>query len=532
MDKKIPEKYLPKSLTPSQRKKQKKSIIEGKDRPKLKGLKSRRSSWTVMAHEYFGQAPSIYQIRDALGLKSIRPLKDIIKRGEKAYYTSGSRPNVSPEQWGRARLYAVVFGSEGARKADGDIIKKHNIGVLAKKKGGSKETDLIVERKQFPESYGLDAISIIEKMAFDPKQVQILGSMGIRSQQYASDFDCFEVVETNNMDSLAKKFKSMVKTLVNTPKTYIMDIKCGSINEWKVIDETAHITNGKLYGYNQREAKNKMKELLDDGVVSKKEYDFSVSLLVSNPNDKQLREIIKNLRFNVLRWTTKDVLKGFLELRDGTTITLADAMMGQSIFKMDIISLGTDQLYNEFSIIYDLRLKGRRVNKQSINVEKNIKQDIMFYSSADNWFKVLKRLFSLAQYRYSFKKNSQFKKVSDMLIQKLNSILNSDLGLLNQMLNEMEVLIMMLEEKMPVTKDIIKSHISSFIERIGKVWSISGIVKDNRELFNQLLSALQLKGDKLAERFDKIHEILKVLLNKKTKYIMDKEGLTKMIDNL
>ncbi len=43
--KKIPEQYAPKSLTPSDRKKQIKSIKEGKDRPKVKSFKSKRSSW-------------------------------------------------------------------------------------------------------------------------------------------------------------------------------------------------------------------------------------------------------------------------------------------------------------------------------------------------------------------------------------------------------------------------------------------------------------------------------------------------------
>ena len=43
--KKIRPEYAPKSLTPSDRKKQIKSIKEGKDRPKVKSFTSKRSSW-------------------------------------------------------------------------------------------------------------------------------------------------------------------------------------------------------------------------------------------------------------------------------------------------------------------------------------------------------------------------------------------------------------------------------------------------------------------------------------------------------
>ena len=49
----IPDRYLPKSLTESQRKKQIKSIFEGTDRPTLK-VKSRKSSNTIKFNNKYG----------------------------------------------------------------------------------------------------------------------------------------------------------------------------------------------------------------------------------------------------------------------------------------------------------------------------------------------------------------------------------------------------------------------------------------------------------------------------------------------
>ena len=43
----IPKKYLPDTLTKEDREKQKKSIEEGKDRPKVDSYKSKRSKWVV-----------------------------------------------------------------------------------------------------------------------------------------------------------------------------------------------------------------------------------------------------------------------------------------------------------------------------------------------------------------------------------------------------------------------------------------------------------------------------------------------------
>lgn len=47
----------------------------------------------------------------------------IYKRGLGAYYSSGSRPNVSAHQWAMGRVRSAATGKGGARKADADILK-------------------------------------------------------------------------------------------------------------------------------------------------------------------------------------------------------------------------------------------------------------------------------------------------------------------------------------------------------------------------------------------------------------------------
>jgi len=122
-------KYVPDSLTEEQKKKQIKSIKQGKRRPKL-DVKTRRSKWTLKAEKYFNKPPTLLQLSKASNVPQ-KALKEIIERGKGAYYSSGSRPNTTPTQWGRARLYAVLFGGKKARKADNDIIEKYNIPILS-----------------------------------------------------------------------------------------------------------------------------------------------------------------------------------------------------------------------------------------------------------------------------------------------------------------------------------------------------------------------------------------------------------------
>jgi hypothetical protein len=120
---KIPKQYVPKSLTPADRKKQIKSIKEGKDRPKVDSFKSKRSSWAVKFEKKYGEKIT----NDAFISKNIiskTGINKILDKGRGAYYSSGSRPNQTAESWARARLASVIMGG-AARKVDKDIWEKY-----------------------------------------------------------------------------------------------------------------------------------------------------------------------------------------------------------------------------------------------------------------------------------------------------------------------------------------------------------------------------------------------------------------------
>jgi hypothetical protein len=123
--KKIKDTYVPKTLTPTDRKKQIKSIKEGKDRPKLKSFQSKRSSWTEKFEKKYG-----YKITNdsqiSKNIISKTGIDKILNRGMAAYYNSGSRLNQTPFSWARARLASVILNGP-ARKVDKDIWNKYKI---------------------------------------------------------------------------------------------------------------------------------------------------------------------------------------------------------------------------------------------------------------------------------------------------------------------------------------------------------------------------------------------------------------------
>lgn len=134
MGRKIPRRYVPKTLSIPDLRKQLASIVKGTERPALKTGKPRRSVWTTKAARYFGEGKTSkadmakrLSRGNATRQRRLKEAFDIIyDRGMKAYKTSGSRPNVPPQAWGQARVFSVLFGGK-SRNQDADIVKKYRL---------------------------------------------------------------------------------------------------------------------------------------------------------------------------------------------------------------------------------------------------------------------------------------------------------------------------------------------------------------------------------------------------------------------
>jgi len=121
--KKINPKYVPKSLTPSDKKKQVKSIKQGTQRPKVKSFTSKRSSHVEKFEKKYGTKISDTSFISK-NIISKTGIDKIMAKGRGAYFSSGSRPNQTPTSWARARLASVIVGGK-ARQVDKDIWEKY-----------------------------------------------------------------------------------------------------------------------------------------------------------------------------------------------------------------------------------------------------------------------------------------------------------------------------------------------------------------------------------------------------------------------
>ena len=131
--KNIPKKYYS-NLSRKDKKKQLSSIRKSRKdytrgkyipRKKLKSFKNKESSWTKKFHQLYPNSKSIPQISKATHIPE-KALREVLKKGKGAYYSSGSRPNQTASSWGKARMYAYILGSP-TRKVDFHITKKYNV---------------------------------------------------------------------------------------------------------------------------------------------------------------------------------------------------------------------------------------------------------------------------------------------------------------------------------------------------------------------------------------------------------------------
>lgn len=117
--------YVPKELSEKDKKKQIKSIKEKTKRPKLESFTSKRSSWVEKFEKKYGTKITDKKFINENILKTAGQ-NQVIKKGQGAYFSSGSRPNQTPFSWAYARLASVIMGGS-ARKVDKSIWDKYKV---------------------------------------------------------------------------------------------------------------------------------------------------------------------------------------------------------------------------------------------------------------------------------------------------------------------------------------------------------------------------------------------------------------------
>ena len=130
---KVPTKYLPSLRSIKDAAKQVKMLMKSRKQYKKGKFFTRKKlkSYTSKPSNHVTDAKKIYNIQNVtpnqeLARKtgcSLSALKQIVRKGEGAYYSSGSRPNQTSQSWGLARLASSITAGKSAA-VDYDILEK------------------------------------------------------------------------------------------------------------------------------------------------------------------------------------------------------------------------------------------------------------------------------------------------------------------------------------------------------------------------------------------------------------------------
>ena len=259
----VPIKYVPIKLSESDKNKIKDELNKSRRRYKKKKYYTRKkvSSFTSKKSKHIINAEKIYHLKSIKPGKelskatkcSVKGLNKIVKKGQGAYYSSGSRPNQSAHSWGYARLASSITGGKAAA-VDYNILekfcdpkgkamklaklarKKHKFGTrrVPKIKGGFK-TRKNKKRKRYKKHmkkkgkyYFKDRPDFTPNLS--PKEMFELGSFGGTYWRPIKSKFCKNILKNQHENYPSKWWKNVpVKHLTKPFDEY--DVK---VNKYKV----------------------------------------------------------------------------------------------------------------------------------------------------------------------------------------------------------------------------------------------------------------------------------------------------------
>jgi hypothetical protein len=369
-----------------------------------------------------------------------------------------------------------------------------------------------MEKDEKPmESYPEDVMDVLEAMSFGPGLI-LVGSASLRSQQYAGDYDAYEVVEMKESTDaqaatkLRKEFQAIVGHLRKMKDVYIGDIKSGIVPEWRILPEDVRIEKGKVKNYNYESAIAKINTLLEEKIITPSEATDAKAVLHRRPTVTKFLEAKEILKFHIIRWTPQEIAKNKKVLRDGSIYTLEEAFQSPAITKLDVVALVQNNRFTDFSVIYEFRNKGRVMNPAVTDVRESLQEDVDAYTAIGNYMKAIKRKYALAKYENNKKE-----------IERLTDILNSDLGRLYQIVSDIGTLEEVLDRADLKT---IKYEVDSFKARLANVYNSPTYLRKESDIISSINKVIKMPRNKMREPLKDLRERLDAILQAEAKKVL------------
>lgn len=205
-----------------------------------------------------------------------------------------------------------------------------------------------------------------------------------------------------------------------------------------------------------------------------------------------------------LRWSYNDVMNG---IKDG--YKLEDCIMTKATLKLDIVAL-INGIFTEYSENYYIKY-GKLQNYDNIILKKEEIYNSIYDSyvelyDEENYFKALKRIFTLLKI--------ENQKLNEKTMKYLIKIFNGNLGLLNNIINQISILKLLLEQKFkPVDINDIHNNLQIIKQSISNIFEI----KIQSTIYNFIDNICHINNKHITyELIDKLKNKLLIILNKES----------------
>jgi hypothetical protein len=372
-------------------------------------------------------------------------------------------------------------------------------------------------KKKYPLSYPDELTSLIDDISLGGN-VFLTGSSSMRNQMYGSDYDAHNIIRLTEptkeraLHILAEKFRKIIRLISERPTTFISDIKAGSRDDWRILRKDARLIDGKITNYDPDEARAKIDSLLEEGILTKEEAQMAHTFIKDHPTIQEFLDAKGKLKYHVLRWKVKEVIDNKKILRDKSAMTLEEAFNCPITTKIDVVTLLQKNRFVEVSMNYEFYNNGHLLNPDDINWEGSFQEGIKGFVLAGNYFKVLKRCYSMAR---------EAEDLQEM--ERIRNVLNGDLGRLYNVSGDISLLVEILEDHPTAPLEAIRYEIDQFSSRLSQIYALKDYLKREHLIMKELHTATHATKPQMITSLRHVKKIMNKIVQKEAKKILKRE---------
>jgi len=316
-----------------------------------------------------------------------------------------------------------------------------------------------------PENYSEDILRVVEALRLPSGDDPMFQGSSALKVVYPSDYDLAQYVKVQR--DMKRDFQAVIRKLMKLRDAHIGDIKSGEIPELKVIPDN---TNSRNYNGRRQGFLTKLKQLVDRKYITSKEYSDSVRLLQPDLTELDMFIIKHDIRFEVVRWTPKDILKGFVVYRKHK-VDFNTYLFGNNITKIDIVAWVNGIRYSEITMNYKfVGENGLVVNNKGTDVLNEILSEVPYLFYKGKYLKICKRMFSIETL---IANTPQLNREPNKLTQRrLYKLFNGDLNLLNQITGDIGNLIYLVDNVEHIDRDRFEYEVDQMKYRLGVITNL------------------------------------------------------------